>query len=120
MRRLDLPRHVRRTEPELLKRWWATGDIAPVVGHRFTLDMGHWGQVGCQVLEVEPERRLVFTFDQWTITWTLMEEGSGTRLILEQAGIDLDTAQGRFAFEKMGEGWRDEVLPRLAETLDAL
>ena len=32
------------TEPELLARWWAEGDIKPVVGHRFTLDMGKWGR----------------------------------------------------------------------------
>ncbi|UQU65832.1 SRPBCC domain-containing protein [Couchioplanes caeruleus] len=42
------------TEPELLARWWATGDIKPIVGHRFTLDMGSWGQQPCEVLEVEP------------------------------------------------------------------
>ena len=28
------------TEPELLARWWAAGDIRPEVGHEFTLDMG--------------------------------------------------------------------------------
>ncbi|HLV64583.1 MAG TPA: SRPBCC domain-containing protein [Polyangiaceae bacterium] len=108
------------TRPELLARWWAAGDIAPVVGHQFTLDMGHWGHVPCRVLEVEPERRLVFTFNAWTLTWTLSEDDGGTRLILEQSGIDLDTPQGRFAFERMGGGWRDEVLPRLGELLNEI
>jgi uncharacterized protein YndB with AHSA1/START domain len=32
------------TEPEALARWWAAGDIKPIVGHRFTLDMGPRGQ----------------------------------------------------------------------------
>jgi uncharacterized protein YndB with AHSA1/START domain len=26
------------TDPELLARWWAAGDVQPVVGHRFDLD----------------------------------------------------------------------------------
>jgi uncharacterized protein YndB with AHSA1/START domain len=29
------------TTPDLLARWWAPGDIAPVVGHRFTMGMGN-------------------------------------------------------------------------------
>jgi len=44
------------TEPDLLARWWVAGDIRPVVGHRFTLDMGAWGPQPCQVLEVEAEK----------------------------------------------------------------
>jgi uncharacterized protein YndB with AHSA1/START domain len=28
------------TEPQLLARWWAPGDIAPIVGHRFHLCFG--------------------------------------------------------------------------------
>jgi uncharacterized protein YndB with AHSA1/START domain len=103
------------TEPELLARWWAAGDIAPSVGHRFTLDMGGWGKVPCEVLEVVPEQRLVFTFtENWTLTWRLEAEGSGTRVFLEHAGFSLDDPQGRFAFDNMGPGWRDTVLPALA------
>jgi uncharacterized protein YndB with AHSA1/START domain len=101
------------TEPELLARWWAAGDIRAVEGHEFTLDMESWGQVGCRVLEVEPERRLVYTFtDNWTLTWTLVPEGTGTRLFLEHAGFDLEHPLDRHAFDNMGPGWRDEVLPR--------
>lgn len=108
------------TEPALLARWWAPGDIAPIVGHRFTMDMGHWGKVPCRILEVELERRLVFTFgDEWTITWSLVEERGGTRMYLEHTGFDLDDPRARFAFENMGPGWRDEVLPRMDALLEA-
>lgn len=107
------------TEPRLLERWWAAGDIKPEVGHHFRLDMDSWGQVPCTVVEVEPERRLVFTFnDNWTLDWTLVAEGSGTRLLLEHSGFDLDEPRDRYAFEQMGPGWRDEVLPELARVLD--
>lgn len=109
------------TEPELMARWWAVGDIRPIEGHEFTLDMDAWGQVPCQVLEVDPHRRLVFTFtENWTLTWTLVPEGRGTRLLLEHSGFDLDQRIDRHAFDHMGPGWRDEVLPALADTLDEL
>lgn len=109
------------TEPELLARWWASGDIAPVVGHRFELDMAGWGQVPCTVLEVEEGELLSYSFtDDWTLTWRLVAEGTGTRLLLDHAGLDLDEPQGRVAFENMGPGWRDHILPTLARTLDAL
>lgn len=106
------------TTPDLLARWWAAGDIAPVVGHRFTLDMGPWGHVPCQVVEVAVGERLVHTFAEgWTLTWQLVPEGSGTRLLLEHAGFDLDDPAGRHAYESMGQGWPG-VLDRLAQLLD--
>jgi uncharacterized protein YndB with AHSA1/START domain len=109
------------TEPELLARWWAAGDIRPVVGHRFTLDMGGWGQVPCEVLDVDPERRLAFSFTPaWTLTWRLEPEGTGTRLFLDHSGLDLDDPMGRHAFDTMGPGWRDEVLPRLVPVVTGL
>lgn len=110
------------TEPERLARWWAAGDIAPVVGHRFALDMGGWGKVACVVTEVEPPRRLSYTFGEdtmgWTLTWRLVAEGAGTRLFLEHAGFDLDDPQHARAYENMSRGWVGTVLPRLARDLE--
>ncbi|MFC9358058.1 SRPBCC domain-containing protein [Rhodococcus sp. NPDC057014] len=103
------------TEPDLLARWWAAGDIAATVGHRFHLDMPGWGAVPCEVVEVELERRFVYTFtENWTLVWRLVPEGAGTRLFLDHSGFDLDDKRSRHAFERMGPGWRDTVLPRLA------
>jgi len=108
------------TEPDQMAGWWAAGDIRPEVGHRFTLDMQGWGHVPCEVLEVVPEERFVFRFtDNWEITWRLVPEGAGTRLFLDHSGFDLDVPQQRFAFDNMGPGWRDEVLPRLVDLLAA-
>jgi uncharacterized protein YndB with AHSA1/START domain len=39
------------TDPDLLARWWAPGDIRPVAG-RFSLDMGAWGHQPCEVTAV--------------------------------------------------------------------
>lgn len=106
------------TEPELLAQWWVPGDIEATVGHEFHLEMPGWGPQACKVLEVDAERRLVYTFADWTLSWTLEAEGSGTRLILEHSGFDLDNPQHRFAFDNMGPGWRDHVLPGLARLLE--
>jgi len=93
------------TEPELLARWWAVGDIKPIVGHRFTLDMGSWGQQPCEVLEVESGRLLSYTFAEGvldtTVTWRLEPEGAGTRLFLRHAGF----VEGSTAWQGMGSGW---------------
>ena len=97
------------TKPDLLARWWAAGDIAPTVGHRFTLDMGAWGQQQCEVLEAVPESRLSYLFAEGsldtTVTWELEPHDGGTLLRLEHSGFKLDTPLGRQAFEGMGSGW---------------
>jgi uncharacterized protein YndB with AHSA1/START domain len=37
------------TDPTLIARWWAPGDVRPIVGHRFTLDMGQpFGKQPCE------------------------------------------------------------------------
>jgi uncharacterized protein YndB with AHSA1/START domain len=111
------------TDPTSHAKWWAAGDVKPVVGHRFTLDMGSWGQQPCEVLAVEPERLLSYSFAPGTldstITWRLEPENDGTRLHLEHAGFDLDSPLGKKAFEGMGSGW-PAVLKRIAPAIDSL
>ncbi|GAA1080695.1 MULTISPECIES: SRPBCC domain-containing protein [Kitasatospora] len=108
------------TDPELHARWWAAGDVRPVVGHRFSLDMGPWGSQPCEVTAVEEERLLRYTFAEGsldtTVTWRLVPEGRGTRLFLEHAGFDLDSPMGRTALDGMGKGWPG-VLARLDTVL---
>ncbi|MFI7488639.1 SRPBCC domain-containing protein [Micromonospora echinaurantiaca] len=109
------------TEPALHARWWVPGDIAAIVGHRFHLQMPGWGSVPCEVLEVVPEQRLVYTFNEtWTLTWRLAAEGRGTRLFFEHSGFDFDRKSERDAFNRMGPGWRDRVLPQLVQTASQL
>ncbi|MNL12455.1 hypothetical protein D3C87_1333220 [compost metagenome] len=108
------------TTPELHAKWWAAGDVRPVVGHRFELDMGAWGKQPCEVLEVIPEQRLQYRFAagmlDTIITWQLAPEGSGTRLTLIHEGFNLDSPMGRTAFEGMQPGW-PKVLARLETIL---
>jgi uncharacterized protein YndB with AHSA1/START domain len=108
------------TDPDLMERWWVRGDIQPVVGHEFTLDMGAWGVQVCRVTAVEPERLLQYSFAESVldsvVTWKLMPEGTGTRLFLHHAGFDLDSPLGRQAYHGMGAGWPG-VQKRIAEVL---
>ncbi|AUX40651.1 activator of HSP90 ATPase [Sorangium cellulosum] len=108
------------TDPELHARWWAAGDVRAVVGHRFTLDMGKWGQQPCEVLAVEQERLLRYRFAAGSldtiITWELAPEGAGTRLTLTHEGFNLDSPMGRAALEGMKAGWPG-VLGRLDAAL---
>ena len=108
------------TEPELVARWWAAGDVRPIVGHRFELDMGKWGKQPCEVLEVEPERLLRYRFSagrlDTIVTWRLAPEGAGTRLRLTHEGFNLDSPMGWQAFEGMKPGW-PRVLARLEMVL---
>lgn len=108
------------TTPEIHARWWAAGDVRAEVGHRFELDMGAWGKQPCEVLAVEPERLLKYSFApgllDTTITWLLTPEGSGTRLTLVHEGFDLESPMGKKALEGMGKGWPG-ILARMEQAL---
>jgi uncharacterized protein YndB with AHSA1/START domain len=87
------------TQPHLIAEWLMRNDFAPVPGHRFAL-RADWGGVDCEVLEVEPEQMLSYTWDaqrdgsgsalRSVVTWTLTPTGTGTRLRMEQTGFAAD------------------------------
>ncbi|MFO0728529.1 MAG: SRPBCC domain-containing protein [Myxococcota bacterium] len=110
------------TTPELHAKWWAPGDVRPIVGHRFELDMGAYGKQPCEVVEVEPERLFKYRFAAGSLdtllSWTLIPEGEGTRLWMRQEGFDLDSPLGKAAFEGMKPGW-PKVLGNLERLLGA-
>ncbi len=118
------------TEPQLLAKWLMANDIEPRVGHSFTFRQeptAWWdGIVHCEVLEVETERRLSYTWQggpetsriDTVVTWTLTPMSpSGTRLTLDHAGF-LPT--DRFAFEGARKGWGYMAGQRLGKVLAEL
>jgi uncharacterized protein YndB with AHSA1/START domain len=125
------PRKVWRalTEPAILATWLMPNDIAAVVGHRFTFQaqpMPGWdGVVQCEVLEVVPEQRLVYSWRggpesnrlDTTVTWTLASTATGTRLRLEHAGFK---AKDAFALDGMGRGWRGKIAERVVQIVNAM
>ncbi len=101
------------TQPHLIAEWLMKNDFAPQVGHRFNL-RGDWGGVlDCEVLTLEPERSLSYSWDfnhedpayglKSVVTFTLEPTESGTHLRMEQAGFRPDQKQ---AFGGAHAGWK--------------
>jgi len=95
------------TQPHLIAEWLMRNDFNPVVGHRFNL-RGDWGGVlDCEVLAVEPNRTLSYTWSAYglesIVTWTLTPTSNGTRLRMEQSGFRPDQ---RRAYLGAKGGWR--------------
>lgn len=78
------------TQPQLIEAWLMKADFKPAVGHRFGF-RADWGAVDCEVLEVEPQRKLAYTWGDHdlksVVTWTLTATPAGTRLRMEQSGF---------------------------------
>jgi len=116
------------TDPALLAEW-----LLPVVdlelepGAAFTfmapLQPGWDGTVNCRFVEIEPQRKLTYTWvvgDNWldtVVTFTLTPTASGTRLSLVQSGFkpDQKRASGgaRYGWKMMG-GKLVDVLGRIS------
>ena len=100
------------TQPHLIEEWLMKNDFAPRVGHRFNL-RGDWGGVlDCEVLVVEPNRELSYTWNfahddaaylQSVVTFTLTPTPTGTLLRMEQTGFRPDQRQ---AFGGAHAGWK--------------
>ncbi|MEW2253699.1 SRPBCC domain-containing protein [Streptomyces sp. NPDC047869] len=124
------------TEPELLARWQMPGaeDFRLEVGHRYRMTSvprpatRFSGVVEVRVLAYVPERMLALRWadadpagpTDWTITWTLEQEGRGTRLFLVHEGFDPDDPAQMMARKIMNGGWRGHVLPSLGRMLERL
>jgi uncharacterized protein YndB with AHSA1/START domain len=108
------------TTAELIGRWLMPNDFEPVVGKRFemrTKPMGNWdGVVSCEVLEIVPNRKLVYSWKGGStanpaygsrldtiVTWTLTPVQGGTCLRLVHAGFR--SPDNDFAFDAMSPGW---------------
>lgn len=105
------------TEPELLSQW-----LLPVLGERLDLEPGAaftlktdphpgWdGTVNCEFTEIEPGRKLSYTwrvpFLDTVVTFTLTPTASGTRLSLLQSGFKPGQEQNlggaRYGWRMMG------------------
>ena len=94
------------TQPHLIEEWLMKNDFKPVVDHRFNLS-ADWGAVDCQVLTVEPNKTLSYTWEAYglksVVTWTLTPTSTGTRLQMVQAGFRQDQEQ---AYQGAQYGWQ--------------
>lgn len=136
----DLPHPVEKvwralTDSKIVASWLMPNDLQPVVGHRFTFrttPMAGWdGVCHCEVLEVEVNERLSYTWRggkddpkqggsrlDTVVTWTLTRTASGgTLLRLVHSGF---TPQNVFAQEMMNKGWRSKVAERMVQAIASI
>jgi uncharacterized protein YndB with AHSA1/START domain len=111
------------TQPHLIEEWLMKNDFKPAVGHKFNL-RGEWGGVlDCEVLTVEPNRTLAYTWNfahddpafdlKSVVTFTLTSTSGGTHLRMEQAGFRPNQKQ---AYGGAKAGWQ-QFLGKLEQVL---
>jgi uncharacterized protein YndB with AHSA1/START domain len=112
------------TQPALVSEWLMQTDLDARVGHRFNFraePQGGWnGITDCEVLEVEPLKRLVYSWCghgeqaatgiRSVVTWTLTPTDGGTHLHMEHAGFGPND-QG--FYQGASYGW-----PKMIEALE--
>jgi uncharacterized protein YndB with AHSA1/START domain len=105
------------TQAPLIEEWLMKNDFEPVVGRRFNFratPMPNWnGVVDCEVLAVEPNQRLSYTWNasgaeaatglKSVVTLTLTPVSGGTRLRMEQSGFRL---QDKRNYQGANYGWQ--------------
>ena len=109
------------TQPHLIEEWLMKNDFKPVAGHRFKLSnepkLNVSVVVDCEVLEVEPNKTLSYTWAAFglesVVTFTLTPTSTGTLLRMEQTGFRPDQQQ---AFQGAKAGWR-QFLTALEQAL---
>ncbi|HEX4158196.1 MAG TPA: SRPBCC domain-containing protein [Rhizomicrobium sp.] len=109
------------TKPHLIEEWFMKNDFKPVVGYRFNVRRNPRPDlnivVDCEVLVVEPNRTLSYTWSaldiQGVVTWTLTQTDTGTHLRVEQSGFRPDQKQ---AYGGARAGWR-QVFVKLEQVL---
>jgi uncharacterized protein YndB with AHSA1/START domain len=109
------------TQSHLIEEWLMKNDFKADVGHQFHFraePQPHWnGVVDCEVLEIEPHRRLSYAWGalglESVVTFTLTATSTGTHLRMEQSGFRPDQPQ---AFSGATYGWR-KFLANLEQVL---
>ncbi|MDR6940763.1 SRPBCC family protein [Mucilaginibacter pocheonensis] len=122
------------TSPQLVSQWLMKNDFKPIVGHKFQFHskplpkMGWDGIVYCEVLEVIPNQKLVYTWKggprpgviglDTLLTWALTAEDGGTRMVLEHSGFK--GFKNIISSIFMESGWKKGITRRLNELLNEM
>jgi uncharacterized protein YndB with AHSA1/START domain len=114
------------TQGPLIEEWLMKNDFQPTVGHTFNLrttPMAHWnGVVDCEVLAVEPNERLSYSWNtsgeeaaegmKTVVTWTLTPTRDGTHVRMEQSGFR-PAPEDDFNYRGANYGW-----PKIVDSLE--
>ncbi|MEX2219819.1 MAG: SRPBCC domain-containing protein [Phycisphaerales bacterium] len=119
------------TDGEALAQWLMPNDFAPEEGREFQFRvdpmLSFTGLVQCRVLELDPPRRMVWSWvstarpgkrqpPPMRLEWTLAEEAGGARLTLTQTGLE---GQPFLYNIMMSMGWGTMLKRWLPRVLDA-
>jgi len=114
------------TEPALIAQWLMATDMPAEPGRAFSFraEPSPWwdGIVHSEILELEPQRRLCYTWKggpgtsplDTVVTWTLTPVDGGTRLELEHRGFKPEHGS---AHAGAAMGWKRNVGERLQALL---
>jgi uncharacterized protein YndB with AHSA1/START domain len=103
------------TQSHLIQEWLMKNDFAPVVGRQFQLradpQPGWNGVIDCEVLVVEPDKTLSYTWSSGdgalalksVVTLSLTPTDKGTHLRMEQTGFASDQNQN---YQGAKYGWQ--------------
>lgn len=113
------------TQRALIAEWLMENDFEPKVGHKFTLrskPVPNWnGVVDCEVLVIEPVKRLTYSWGalglESAVTFTLTPTKTGVHLRMEQTGFRPDQPQ---AYNGATYGWQRffGTLEKVLEKID--
>jgi len=122
------------TDPHALAEWLMPNNFEPVVGQKFRFQVDpvkgfDSGLRECEVLAVEPPRRLVYSWlavpanpkkpypKPITLTWTLTADSAGTHLVLELDGLE---ELNWFYHLSLHYGWSrmlEKLLPKVLKNI---
>jgi uncharacterized protein YndB with AHSA1/START domain len=114
------------TDSAAMAEWLMPNDFEARLGHRFQFRTkpapGFDGVVHCEVTELDPPRRLAYSWKgggiDTVVTWTLEPVGGGTRVAFEQAGFR--GVRGTLLRKLvLGPGWQKMLHEKLPRVLDA-
>ena len=113
------------TQPHLIEEWLMKNDFKLAMGHRFNFRADYLpnGALDCEVLAVEPNKKLSYTWNSVSdnaafnlksvVTWSLTSTSTGTQLRMEQSGFRPDQSQ---AYQGAKYGW-PQFLAKLEQIL---
>jgi uncharacterized protein YndB with AHSA1/START domain len=99
------------TQGSLIKEWLMENDFEPIVGRRFTFrstPVPNWnGVIDCEVLAVEPNKKVSYTWGtlglESVVVWTLTPTPAGTLVRMEHSGFGPDQDH---AYKGANYGWQ--------------
>jgi uncharacterized protein YndB with AHSA1/START domain len=112
------------TQGPLIKEWLMENDLQPVVGHKFNFrstPAPNWnGVIDCEVLAVEPNKELSYSWGalglESVVVWTLVPTSGGTLVRMEHSGFRPDQ---EFAYKGANYGWQ-KFIGRLEQVIAGL